>query len=31
MEAAGFDLVKEQPWENGDYALLFRAAIPAPR
>jgi len=25
MEAAGFDLVKEQPWKNGDYALLFRA------
>lgn len=25
MEAAGFGLVKEEPWRNGDYALLFRA------
>ncbi|MGH9322330.1 MAG: class I SAM-dependent methyltransferase [Vicinamibacteria bacterium] len=24
MEAAGFDLVKDVPWEDGDYALLFR-------
>jgi predicted methyltransferase len=26
MEAAGFELVKDEPWQNGDYALLFRAA-----
>lgn len=31
MEAAGFDLVKDEPWPNGDYALLFRAATTAPR
>jgi predicted methyltransferase len=31
MQAAGFELVKEEPWANGDYGLLFRAAAPAPR
>jgi ubiquinone/menaquinone biosynthesis C-methylase UbiE len=25
MEAGGFELVKDEPWPNGDYALLFRA------
>jgi predicted methyltransferase len=25
MKAAGFDLVQELDWEDGDYALLFRA------
>lgn len=25
MKKAGFELVKDLPWENGDYALLFRA------
>jgi ubiquinone/menaquinone biosynthesis C-methylase UbiE len=29
MSEAGFALVQELPWENGDYALLFRAvAVP---
>ena len=29
MESAGFELVKDEPWEGGDYALLFREAVPA--
>ena len=29
MELAGFGLVRDLPWEDGDYALLFRAvAVP---
>ena len=29
MELAGFGLVRDIPWEDGDYALLFRAvAVP---
>jgi hypothetical protein len=29
MKAAGFDLVQDLDWEDGDYALLFRAvAVP---
>jgi ubiquinone/menaquinone biosynthesis C-methylase UbiE len=29
MKKAGFELERELPWENGDYALLFRA-LPVP-
>jgi hypothetical protein len=31
MESAGFDLERELPWDDGDYALLFREApVPDP-
>lgn len=28
MKSAGFELVRDMDWEDGDYALLFRAAAP---
>ena len=27
MEQAGFDLVDEMKWANGDYALVFQVAV----
>jgi SAM-dependent methyltransferase len=28
MKSAGFELVRDVDWEDGDYALLFRASVP---
>ena len=28
MKGAGFELVEDMTWTNGDYALLFRVAVP---